>query len=272
MQQNTYLLGVGEQGSYRLDLLHELFEPISTAFLSQAGIKQGNTVLEIGCGNGNMTCWLAEQVGSEGHIYAIDNSAEQITLAKKRCLQKGLTNITFITSSILNIKDLPKVDYAYSRFVLVHLDNPAEALRIMLNSLKAGGFLLCEEASNSGYFCYPILPAVVKSRELLIELCKKKQLNPNLGDSIYSLYYKMNIKIESVNFVQPIYQTQKHKLLVPLTLVEAQKSVIDEGLATHNEIEELIETLYTIVEDSSNLFSFPRTTQICGQKLSDTCT
>ena len=41
------------------------------------------TVIDIGCGTGLMTKWLAEQVGETGHIIAIDNRENQLELAKK---------------------------------------------------------------------------------------------------------------------------------------------------------------------------------------------
>lgn len=54
---NTYVLGFGEQGQERLAILNELFESTSRDLLLKAGLTQGKKILEIGCGTGNMTSW-----------------------------------------------------------------------------------------------------------------------------------------------------------------------------------------------------------------------
>lgn len=69
MQKNTnsYFLDVGEQGQNRLEILNEIFNGFSNSLLLKAGIGKGKNVLEVGCGTGSMTCWLAEQVSHSGH-------------------------------------------------------------------------------------------------------------------------------------------------------------------------------------------------------------
>jgi hypothetical protein len=59
-----YLLATGAQEVERLRLLEEAYGPQSQALLRRASLREGLRVVEVGCGSGNVTCWLAAQVGA----------------------------------------------------------------------------------------------------------------------------------------------------------------------------------------------------------------
>ncbi len=59
---NPYVLAVGPAGVDRLALLNQIYGPFSEAFLSECGLRPGMTVMDVGCGTGTMTAWIALQV------------------------------------------------------------------------------------------------------------------------------------------------------------------------------------------------------------------
>ena len=69
-----YILEVGQKGVDRLHRLDDILGPYSRRFLLDAGLAQGMKVIEFGCGTGNMTKWIAEQIGPDGRIVAVDSS------------------------------------------------------------------------------------------------------------------------------------------------------------------------------------------------------
>ena len=129
--------------------MNQLFQKTSRNLLLQAGLTKGNHVLEVGCGTGEMTCWIAEQVGNAGRVYAVDISIEQIEITKQQAKISGVNNITFINSSVFDLCGLPPFDFIYSRFIIMHLHEPYVALQTMLRFLKRGGHIICEEALNA---------------------------------------------------------------------------------------------------------------------------
>lgn len=56
-------MAVGDLDAARLALLDRFYNPSSRAFCESAGVAEGDTVADIGCGHGSMTRWLAERVG-----------------------------------------------------------------------------------------------------------------------------------------------------------------------------------------------------------------
>jgi cyclopropane fatty-acyl-phospholipid synthase-like methyltransferase len=67
----TYSMAVGGRDATRQALMDRFYNASSRAFCESAGIAEGDTVAELGCGHGSMTRWLAERVGSNGVVYAV---------------------------------------------------------------------------------------------------------------------------------------------------------------------------------------------------------
>src|SRR5215472_13163917 len=91
----VYILSTGAQDVERLRLLNQVYGPASRAVLRLAGLAEGLRVAEIGCGTGNVTCWIARQVGQRGAVIGIDKNQPQIEQARLQATEQKLTNATF---------------------------------------------------------------------------------------------------------------------------------------------------------------------------------
>src|SRR5262245_52497819 len=98
-KETVYILATGAHDLERLRLLNDLYGPASERLLRQAGLAEGARVAEIGCGVGNMTCWIAQQVGASGAVVGIDKSPAQVEQARRQADERGLTNVTFMEGS-----------------------------------------------------------------------------------------------------------------------------------------------------------------------------
>ncbi len=56
-------------------------------------LRPGQVVLDVGCGSGVSLALLRERVGSEGTVFGFDQSPEMLALARKKCLEKGWSNV-----------------------------------------------------------------------------------------------------------------------------------------------------------------------------------
>ena len=262
MKENHYVIGVGKDDEERLSLLNELFGKTSKDLLLKAGLTQGMRVLEVGCGTGNMTRWIAKQVGDNGHVTAVDISPEQIHIAKDNCSQSH--NITFIESSLFDLNVSNKFDLIYSRFLVMHLQNPFEGLQYLTQLLKPNGILVSEEATNSVTACYPESPVFRKYRELVMALFTKKNIDFDIGEKLYAYFQQLKSQDIYVNFVQPIYKPHQKKMMAIL-INELKNRYIEFGIATETDIQAFLKDMENFINDDKFLVSFARTTQIFGR-------
>jgi tRNA A58 N-methylase Trm61 len=71
---SKYVLGhhLKDEGA-RLELMAELLDPMHRRYIDALGVvKPGARTLEVGCGNGSISAWLAERVSPDGTAVAVD--------------------------------------------------------------------------------------------------------------------------------------------------------------------------------------------------------
>src|SRR5581483_7685834 len=135
-----YILATGGKDVRRLRILHQVYGPGTEAMFGRLGLRDGLRVLEVGCGSGNIACWVAERVGPGGSVLGIDNSPGQVEQARQLARERGLRNVEFQVADAYSPKPPEEsFDLAYCRLVLMHLPHPRDALAIMRSLVKPGG-------------------------------------------------------------------------------------------------------------------------------------
>ncbi|MCC6401601.1 MAG: arsenite methyltransferase [Flavobacteriales bacterium] len=105
-----------------------------------AGIKKGDTVLDLGSGAGN-DCFIARhETGEDGRVIGVDFTPEMIAKAKANAAKLGHQNVEFRQG---DIEALPlsacMVDVVVSNCVLNLVPDKRQALSEVLRVLKPGG-------------------------------------------------------------------------------------------------------------------------------------
>jgi ubiquinone/menaquinone biosynthesis C-methylase UbiE len=109
----------------------------------QALIQPGDSVLDVGCGTGEVTL-LAKQRAQDGQVYGIDPAPEMIAVARKKAKRKHLE----IDFRVGVIEALPfsdaSLDVVTSSLMMHHLpdDLKVRGLKEIYRVLKPGGRLL----------------------------------------------------------------------------------------------------------------------------------
>ncbi len=114
--------------------------------LANLGVKRGMTICDMGCGNGFYSLKLAEMVGPEGRILAVDIQSEMLRLLQARAEEQEIENIEPILGDIDNPK-LPEgeIDLILCVDVYHEFSHPEEMLAAMHKSLKKEGRLVLLE-------------------------------------------------------------------------------------------------------------------------------
>jgi cyclopropane fatty-acyl-phospholipid synthase-like methyltransferase len=108
--------------------------------LTALDIKAGDTVCDLGCGNGFYTLKLASLVGDQGTVLAVDIQQEMLGLLRARAESAAILNIRPILSTV-DDPHLPtqQVDLLLLVDVYHELSHPAAMLQAIHSSLKPSG-------------------------------------------------------------------------------------------------------------------------------------
>lgn len=239
-KNSEYVLSVGKQASANLDLQHEIFKADTFDQLRKAGLSEGMIVWDVACGSGIMTEYLAEQVGPNGTVYALDISKEQLEIAKARIERSGHKNVEFILEDIhsLDTSKYKKADIIHTSFILMHLTNPERALEIISSLLKPEGVLSMHESSfgQAGRNCGP---DIEKLYELFIEHGKTRGADYDLGQKIPKICKDLKIFNKIEHLGKDYEATEQIKQLVALRLEEARDSMVKSGVTTEEKYDSL---------------------------------
>ena len=115
-------------------------------------LKPGDTALDIGCGMGYFTIGMAQLVGENGRVVAVDLQQEMLAGVQKRALKYGLAarvRLHQAAPETLGLSD--PVDFALAFWMVHEVPNKAHFLREVKALLKPGGrFLLVEPKIHVG--------------------------------------------------------------------------------------------------------------------------
>lgn len=268
----SYALGVGELSEQRYEILNHLYSPLTLDFLQVSCVKNNIKMLEVGCGTGLGTCEIAEFIGNQGQIVAIDASKDQLKIAEKNANLRKIKNIKFVELFAENLEQLnTKFDLVYARFILNTLSDPEGVINQMFKVLETGGLLICEEPhSTRNFFCYPPAEVYNKWEDMFLKLYnasgKGFSFDFMVGQKLYGWLNKLKIEIKSARVVQPLLVTPYEKRQLTLQMIELKPVLIRTGLATEVELNQFIHELECFEKDSSHVAGFFPSLQISGIK------
>jgi predicted O-methyltransferase YrrM len=262
-----YVLATGPKAVHRLHLLDRIFGPESRRLLTNVGLSSARRVAEIGCGTGLMTMWIAELVGIEGSVSAVDNNEHQIAVASENARAAGLQNVFFHKAPADDTR-LPhgSFDLVYSRFLMCHLTDPLAALKEMWSLLKPGGILVCEDFEMSAVGTCPPTEAYQRLIEISRAVDRQRGVDSDIGAKLHTLLIGAGCKQPGIAIYQPAYLRGEPKEFWKMTLHEAQSAIIDRGIANTEEMNSLCNDLGRIALDDSILLLVARVYQVWCRK------
>ena len=113
-------------------------EQALAATVQRAGIRDGHRVLELGCGWGSLTLWMARRLPA-CQIVAVSNSHSQRESILARAAAEGLANIEVITADMNRFTHSGGFDRVVSVEMFEHMRNWPEMFGRVSAWLKPGG-------------------------------------------------------------------------------------------------------------------------------------
>lgn len=123
------------------------------AIIEKLDLQPGMRVLDAGCGPGRLTIPLAQRVGPNGEVVAIDLQTRMLERARSKARLARLSNVSFQQAK-LGTGELKggQFDRAVLVCVLGEIPNRDAALRELFQALRPGGVLSITEVIVDPHF------------------------------------------------------------------------------------------------------------------------
>ena len=109
-------------------------------------VKEGMTVMDVGCGMGFFSIGMAKMVGDHGKVYSVDIQSKMLEITKKRAKRAGVdTRISFHRCGPGEIGIHDKLDFVLTFWMVHEVRDSKTLLKELSANLVTGGRLLVAE-------------------------------------------------------------------------------------------------------------------------------
>jgi ubiquinone/menaquinone biosynthesis C-methylase UbiE len=222
--------------------------------------------LDVGCGSGDVTLKMAALVGAEGDVVGVDRDQSILRLASQEAERQGLP-VTFRRLDAEELAEEAAYDLVFSRYLLSHLPRPHRAVEAMVRALRPGGRLVLEDVFFPGHVCYPANAAFDRYLELYQAVARAKEGgDAAIGPRLLGLALDAGLVEARVGLVVPTFRDGDGKRVAQITMEHIREAVVGAGMATGQEMDEVVAELGRFAEDDRTLMSIAPTFQVWGRK------
>ena len=133
--------------------LDEAEEAMLRLTCERAQLADGMDVLDLGCGWGSLTLWIAEHY-PDSRVTSVSNSASQREFIEAACVERGFTNVTVITADANTFDIEQRFDRVVSVEMFEHMRNYGRLMARVASWLRADGKLFVHIFTHRE-FAYP---------------------------------------------------------------------------------------------------------------------
>jgi SAM-dependent methyltransferase len=267
-QSERYLLGHSVAEQQRLQQQPQELAPESRWLLDQLGIQPGARAIDLGCGPQGVLDLLAERVGPQGAVVGVDMSAHAVHLATTFAAEQRLHNVEV---RLGNAKEtgLPRAsfDVAHARLVLVNVPEPERVVAEMVALVRPGGVVALHEADWMAHFCEPPSPAWTRLMQVLEAHARAQGIDLHIGRRVPALLRAAGLVDVQVRPVIHVYPPGHSRRPIFQQFVgNVREQVLAQGVVTSAEMDDLMATLRTHLDDPETLVVSHLFFQVWGRR------
>jgi ubiquinone/menaquinone biosynthesis C-methylase UbiE len=257
-----YVIRGGREGYERLQMLARARRRDTLDLFELAGVRPGMRCLDLGCGGGEVTFEIARLIGPEGHVTGVDMDEVKLELARAAAAERGVANVEFRAANVDEWSEPGGYDLVYCRFLLEHLSRPVDLLERMWAAVRPGGSIVVEDADFDGLFCDPPNDGFAFYARMYPRVLERRGGDHAIGRKLYRHFLTAGIPDPSLRLVQGWGTAGDAKTISLATLEATADAILDEGLASEDELQAALSALAAFVADPATLIGDPRVFQI----------
>ena len=237
---DAYILGTDQEELDRLELQHKVWASETRKGWSNAEFREGQTILDLGCGPGYCSVELAKIVGPNGKVVALDRSESFITYLDAHAKKLNLPISTIHSDfNAMKIED-ESLDGAYSRWALAWIPNPEEIIAKVVKALKPGGRMVFHEYFDwSTHHVYPETKNLTKGINSALKSFKESDSEIDVGAFIPEILDSFAVKIINNRLIPKLASPNTNEWKWPTTFYKSYfPRLIEMGYLTRSEVED----------------------------------
>lgn len=170
---DEYVLGSADPELARLDTISRLYEPVTAAWLDSAGLEPGMSVVDLGCGLGDVTLAAAGRVGAGGTVVGVDNADRPLAVARQRAADAGYDTVAFESGDVTTWSPREAVDAVVGRLILIHLPDPVALVARLAGLVRPRGVIAFQDVVLTTRAAQPELPLLTTYNRWVLETFRR---------------------------------------------------------------------------------------------------
>jgi SAM-dependent methyltransferase len=218
------------------------------------------SLLDVGCGPGNITADLAGRLGA-GIVVGVDVSEEIIAMARSQFVGEENPNLSFEVANVYELDYADQsFDVVYAHQVLQHLSKPVEALLEMKRVLKPGGRLAVRDGDYACFGWAPSDPVLDRWMALYHQITRVNHAEADAGRYLKSWVRAAGFGDLVVTSSNWVYQSEEERswwggLWADRVLhSEFARQGVEYGLTSQEELEEIADAFVRWSENVDGFF------------------
>lgn len=265
MTERDYILGTHDVEVERLALQHRVWRSRALDAWARAGFTAGQTILDVGSGPGEATLDLAEIVGPEGGVIAIERSRRFLETLRDRTSGRDLRQVRAFELD-LDDDDLPAVaaDGAWARWVFAFVKRPRALLQKVGEALRPGGRFVSHE-----YFDYATWRLIPRSAELedfvriVMTSWRLEGGEPDIGRDLAMWLPEAGFEIQSIRPIVEVIRPSDFMWQWPKAFIDSgTQRLVDLGRLSPNDAKALLDAFTRAGESPHTLLVTPAVLEI----------
>jgi len=184
-----YALGYSQSEFKRLEMQSAFIRDLTEDVLRRAGLAPGMSVLDLGCGVGDVSLLAGELVGPSGFVLGVDRSADAIETAERRVTEAGQCYwVRFAAAELDAFEPDQTFDAIIGRLVLMYLPDPTATLRRLSAHLRPGGIVAFQEMTMSPARSIPDGRQFGRCRSWILDTIQRTGFEVDMGDKLFATF------------------------------------------------------------------------------------
>ncbi|HEX8091946.1 MAG TPA: methyltransferase domain-containing protein [Blastocatellia bacterium] len=234
--------------------------------LTNFGLRNGMSVLEVASGPGFVTEWLSKLVPN-GSITCVEIDPALISHAEDYLKDKAGSPFRIVEGSVMSL-DFPDntFDFAFVRLLYEHLEDSVAATKEIMRTLKPGARLVVAEGDNAfNNITDPYFREVQPIRDKLVRLQFAQGGNVMIGRSLYRILSSAGLENVDLEAIVSHSGDKGLEWFYPQFNPERLVPAMKEGIITEEEYELFRSTVEKFLA-SKESFYLRILLMACGQK------